>query len=85
MAKYMADIESSLTFGSGPRHVLQVKLRLGMITQKSCFEMFGLGITIADVVASWHAGFEMCNFNFHTKGTQRPVVTLAQLEGPVMA
>ena len=50
---------------------------------EECLRIFGLGITIADLIASVQGGFEVCNFNFHSTGTQRPVVTIAQLEGPV--
>lgn len=48
-----------------------------------CLRVFGIGITIAGKTASWQGGCEVCNFNFHSQGTQRPVVTLLQLNAPV--
>ena len=49
-----------------------------------CWKTSGEKVIIADIWMSIHAGFEVCNYNFHTKGTSRPAVNPLQLKGPVL-
>lgn len=53
------------------------------VNSQACFAIYGVAITIDDTVASYQAGFEVCNFNWHMMDTRAAVVTVAQLAGPL--
>jgi hypothetical protein len=84
MAKYVGDITSPGSFGPGPKVCPDKQATAWDNITKACFPIFGVGIVIGDTSASVHAGFEVCNYNFHTKGTSRPAVNPLQLKGPVL-
>lgn len=75
---------SPATFGPGPKLCPDKQATAWDNITKTCFPIFGLGIAIGDTDASVHAGFEVCNLNFHSSGTSRPAVNPLQLEGPVL-
>lgn len=83
MGKYVGDGSSSATFGAGGKNCPDSQATAWDKITEACFAMYGYGIIIGDTSASVHAGFEVCNANFHTGGTSRPVVNPNQLQGPV--
>lgn len=82
--KYIDGGFSSSTFGPGPKVCPDEQATAWDNITKACFAIYGLGINIGDTSASVHAGFEVCNLNFHSSGTSRPAVNPLQLKGPVM-
>jgi len=46
-----------------------------------CYAIYGVAVTIGPKAASFQAGFEVCNFNWHMMDTRPAVTTLAQLSG----
>lgn len=82
--KYIDGGKSPASFGPGPKVCPDNQATAWDNITKACFAIYGVGIVIGDTSASVHAGFEVCNFNFHSSGTGRPAVNPLQLGGPVV-
>lgn len=81
--KYVDGGKSPGSFGPGSKKCPDKQATAWDEITKACFAIFGVGIVIGDTSASVQAGFEVCNFNFHSSGTARPAVNPLQLKGPV--
>jgi len=82
-AKYIGT-DSPESFGPGPDECPEAQATAYDALDNACYRIFGVGITIADLAASYQGGFEVCNFNFHMRNTRPAVPVLAGLEGPVL-
>ena len=77
--KYCDEGDSPVTFGAGPKVCGPTQATAWDNVTKTCFKIFGLGITINDTTAPWQGGFEVFNANIHMVATQPPCVNCYQL------
>ena len=83
MSNHVAAGDSAATFMPGPPVCSQGELYAWDSVSQECFEVYGLGITIADLMASDEGGFSVFNLNVHRNGTQRACANCYQLQGPI--
>ena len=78
MGKYVSGFSPG-TFPYGVDKCGEGKATAYDMNSMACYAIYGVAITINSLRASWHAGFEVCNFNWHMMDTRPAVTTLVNL------